>query len=219
MNEPSERAQALPGESCSPIKPAAERPIENKELPASPSAQDRHSRKCRICRHPEREAIEQEYRDWFNPTQIARHYKIPERPLYRHFHAVGLVSSRRENLRMILDRIIERGPQNRVSGNTIIKAIRAQCCLTDGNKWVEPPTHVIFSKDSQPAGEPTQSPVGRSLAPDANNRREPPKESEESFVGRGLGLDIKTGAKRHTNAQNHPQQVFPSPRRQFQAKF
>jgi hypothetical protein len=104
---------------------------------------ERHRRKCKICRHPDLEDIEQDYRDWGRPAQIARRYSIDDRSLYRHLTAVGLAPTRRENLRIILDRILERGAEKKISGSTIIKAVRAHCCLTEGNKWVEPVRQVI----------------------------------------------------------------------------
>jgi hypothetical protein len=138
------------------VVPPSDAPIaENK---AVPHALQRHRRKCQICRHPQREEIEQEYRDWFQPAQIARHYQIDDSALYRHLHAIGLVSSRRENLRMILDRILERGVEQPITGETIIRAVRAQCCLQDGNKWVEPSSRVIYQRE-KPKTKDTKLPI------------------------------------------------------------
>jgi hypothetical protein len=67
--------------------------------------------------------------------------------------AVGPTCVRRESLRIVLDRIIERGAEKPISGNPIIKAVHAQCCLTDDNKWVEPARHVIDSRQELNAKE------------------------------------------------------------------
>jgi hypothetical protein len=115
------------------------------ENKADPVALARHRRKCQVCHHPEREMIEREYRDWFGPLAIARSYGIPERALFRHLEATGLTSSRRKNLRSALERILERGVETEIDGPTIIQAVRAYCCLNDGNKWVEPVKDVTFS--------------------------------------------------------------------------
>jgi len=104
----------------------------------------RHARKCRICRHPDREEIEQEYADWFTIAEIARNYEVDDSALQRHFKAVGLVSRRRENLRIVLDRILERGVQTPVTAGHIIRAVKAQACLTDDNRWLEPERKVIY---------------------------------------------------------------------------
>jgi hypothetical protein len=129
------------GDRC----PAPQGAAKEQASPSHHSALERHRRKCQICGHPELEAIEEDYRDWLNPREIARQYNLPPRALYRHFDAVGLASKRRQNLRRVLDRILERGLQAKVTGNTVIAAVRAQCCLTDDNHWVEPAKHVIRS--------------------------------------------------------------------------
>jgi hypothetical protein len=123
---------------------------ENKEDLGSLSSQERHSRKCQICHHPDREQIEGDFLMWRIPAAIVREYDVPEISLYRHAHAFNLFPLRRENLRLGLDRVIERGAQVEVSGDTIIRAIRAQACLTDDNKWLEPAKHVIFSTQPLP---------------------------------------------------------------------
>jgi hypothetical protein len=120
-------------------------PAENKEHPQNQATDpSRHSRKCSICSHPDRDAMEQDFRDWLRPSRIARRYKVHDKALYRHLHAVGLASARRENLAIVLDRIIERGAETPVSGDTIIRAVRAQCCVTDDGRWVEPARKIIY---------------------------------------------------------------------------
>lgn len=142
MNEPTECNQALPAPPSRANFPGSKSIAENK---ADPVALARHRRKCQVCRHPEREMIEREYRDWFGPLAIARSYGIPERALFRHLEATGLTSSRRKNLRSALERILERGVETEIDGPTIIQAVRAYCCLNDGNEWVEPAKNVSFS--------------------------------------------------------------------------
>lgn len=107
-------------------------------------ANERHSRKCRICRHPDREEIEQEYREWFKASEISRRYRLDDSALHRHLRDMGLIAGRRENLRLVLDRIIGRGAERPVTGGEIIRAVRAQACLTDDNKWIEPAKTVIY---------------------------------------------------------------------------
>jgi hypothetical protein len=43
----------------------------------------------------------------------------------------------------MLDRILESGP-GKVTPQSVIQAIRAYSCLTDDNRWVEPPTRVEY---------------------------------------------------------------------------
>jgi hypothetical protein len=115
----------------------------------SPDAPDpnRHQRKCELCHHPDREAIEEEFVHWHEPYAIGRRYSVSKQSIYRHAHAAGLIAHRRENTRSILERILEQaaGTATRVTGQTVINALRAYTCLTDDGRWVEPPSHVVFS--------------------------------------------------------------------------
>jgi hypothetical protein len=115
-----------------------------------PQASDHHSRKCQICQHPEREMIEHDFLLWRTPRAIIREFDIAERSLYRHAHAKGLFTLRRENLRLTLDRVLERGSQIENTGDTIIRAVRAQACLTDDNRWVEPAKRMIVINETPP---------------------------------------------------------------------
>jgi hypothetical protein len=116
---------------------------------ASTPPLERHQRKCAICHHPEREVIEELFLDWHNPWNIAAGYKLSARSLYRHAHATGLYAARQDSLRPVLDRLLEKVEDAKISGDCIIRAVRAYSCLGADNKWTEPPARVIFS--SQPA--------------------------------------------------------------------
>jgi len=118
---------------------------------ASTPPLERHQRKCAICHHPEREVIEELFVHWHQPYSTANHYKVPARSLYRHAHATGLYLIRQQNLRSVLDRFLERVHDATVSGDSIIRAIRAYSCLTPNNKWIEPPTRVIYSTERRGA--------------------------------------------------------------------
>src|SRR5580704_2028189 len=68
----------------------------------------RHARKCCICRHPRREEIESDFLVWRNPRQIMREYGLAHHAaIYRHAHATGLATRRRENAYSALDSIVE----------------------------------------------------------------------------------------------------------------
>lgn len=88
--------------------------------------------------------MEPEYGDGFTVAEIAREYDVDDSALQRHFKAVGLLSRRRENLRSVLDRILERGVQTPVTASHIIRAVKAHACLTDDNRWVEPERKVTY---------------------------------------------------------------------------
>jgi hypothetical protein len=112
---------------------------------------NRHSRKCSVCNHPERDAIEEEFLDWRSPHAISHDYDVHRKSIYRHAHAMGLFAQRRGNVSSVLEHLIEQAEHAKVTGETIISAIRAFTCLQDDGRWVEPPRRVIYSTERVPA--------------------------------------------------------------------
>ena len=52
---------------------------------------ERHSRKCAICTHPDRQAIEEAFLQQSPNHNIVKDYNLPSlSSLYRHAHATGL---------------------------------------------------------------------------------------------------------------------------------
>jgi hypothetical protein len=148
----------------------------------------RHGRKCNVCNHPDREAIEQAFLHWQSPEKIARAFGIKHHStVYRHAYATGLTTRRSLHTRHALDYIIEQAGVVRVTGDDVIKAIRAACCLTDDGKWVEPPrkciiTHRVASESPSKASA-TSSAVS-SFATPVNGVPEstPPKPTSEQLL-------------------------------------
>ena len=99
-----------------------------------------HERKCSVCSHPDRDLIEEAFVNWGSPHAISCHYQLPSGSLRRHAKAFGLDLRRQGNLRAALDNILERSVGAKVTGETVIRAVRAYTCLTDDNRWIEPPT-------------------------------------------------------------------------------
>ena len=144
-------------------------------------AEERHKRKCLICRHPDREEIEEEFVNWHDVWYLAKEYKISDyRSIYRHARATGLIVRRRENMRQVLDSIIERRP-DRVTADSIIHAIRAYSCLTDDNRWVEPSSRVEFAV-TKPAPQPQHPPR-------SNGANGPLQDAEGGNLIPALGLE------------------------------
>jgi len=107
---------------------------------------DHHSRKCVICRHPDRAAIEEEFVHWGSAWDISRNYELGEyRTVYRHAHATGLTLRRRENLHSVLDIFLEKARGATMSGDSILRAIRAYSCVDSLGRWVDPPTQINHS--------------------------------------------------------------------------
>jgi hypothetical protein len=108
----------------------------------------RHQRKCVVCHHPDLEVIEEEYLHWRDVWKLARQYKIDDyRSIHRHARALGLVQIRRENIFTALDYIVEKSEAAKVTGDTVIRAIRAYSCINEHGQWAEPPARVVFTTE------------------------------------------------------------------------
>jgi hypothetical protein len=119
---------------------------------------ERHSRRCIICHHPEREAIEEEFVHWRAPWKLSQDYKLNDyRTVYRHARAVGLLLQRRERLHSALDAFVESVDDVTFTGDTILRAMRAYSCIDSHGRWTEIPTHVQFSTSNEP--HPPQPPT------------------------------------------------------------
>lgn len=97
-----------------------------------PAAPKRHARKCRVCRHPSRLAIESDFLQWRSPEDIARSYpSLSTSMIYRHVHATGLYLRRFTPLCNGLERILEISPDTVATAHMIIHASRAYSRLPD----------------------------------------------------------------------------------------
>ncbi len=134
----------------------------------------RHSRKCNVCRHPDRGAIEQAFLRWRSPDQIALDYGIADHSsVYRHVHASGLFARRRATLRLALEPLIERACEVRVTAANIVSAVRLYAQLNDSGEWVGPqPAPPV---KSSPASTLASSGNSSSAALPADTRAEAPE--------------------------------------------
>jgi hypothetical protein len=139
---------------------------------------ERHSRRCIICHHPEREAIEEEFVHWRAPWKLAQDYKLDDyRTVYRHARAAGLLLQRRERLHSALDAFVESVDDVTFTGDTILRAMRAYSCIDTHGRWTEIPTQVQFSTSTD--AHPTQpSPRTSNVASDVLDI-DPDEEPEE----------------------------------------
>ena len=147
---------------------------------------ERHSRRCIICHHPDREAIEEEFVHWRAPWKLSQDYKLNDyRTVYRHARAAGLLLQRRERLHSALDAFVESVDDVTFTGDTILRAMRAYSCIDSHGRWTEIPTQVQFSTstDPQPPQPPTRpSNVGSDVIdidPDPDSDEEPEEDAEE----------------------------------------
>jgi len=126
--------------------------------PDSPYSFGRHTRKCTICNHPDREAIEQEFLRWYAPQDIARDHDIPyASAIYRHAHATGLFERRRATIRLALEPLIEQATGVIATADSVVRAIRTYAQLNDAGQWVNAPSHVVHHVVHVAPGTPTPS--------------------------------------------------------------
>ncbi|MGB9242607.1 MAG: hypothetical protein WCC03_04585 [Candidatus Acidiferrales bacterium] len=135
--------------------------------PLLPPDFSRHARRCCICSHPDRDAIEGDFIRWHSVELIAREYKIATRKsIYRHAHCTGLFAWRRRVLEGILENA-EHVPL--VSSGVIVRAARIYAHLDENGNWFEP-AHTNFTFTA-PAS--SLSPLGSNLL--ANSARAKPR--------------------------------------------
>lgn len=100
---------------------------------------DRHTRKCAVCNHAQRDDIEDDFLQWDEPVAIVDEYELPSRSsLFRHAKATGLLARRNQNLRGVAERIMEFVSSSDVSGNTVLRAMRIYASITEDGQWREP---------------------------------------------------------------------------------
>jgi hypothetical protein len=117
----------------------------------------RHSRKCSVCKHPDREAIEHEFLRWRSPEDIAEEYGIADHSyIYRHVHATGIFARRRKSIRLALEPLLEHASTVKVTASAIISALRLYTQINEAGEWIRPAkTGIIhhFSDSSAPVSE------------------------------------------------------------------
>ena len=117
----------------------------------------RHSRKCSLCRHREREAIERDFLSWQSPDQIVEDYGIADHSsIYRHAHATGLFDRRAQTIRLALGPIVERAMTVELTANSVVRAIELLARLNADGRLTPPVTHVIH-QSSRSAASPAEA--------------------------------------------------------------
>jgi hypothetical protein len=166
-------------------------------------ALERHKARCRICRHPRREEIEEDFLDWSSPRELAEAYELPDfRSIYRHANAFNLYDLRRRNIQRATDRIIERVADVDVNAWAIVAAIRIT--LNEERKWLDC-VHRLIHQDlrgetpSTPAQTEARSMPERFRAelpshdsPPREPKEPEPSSSPEQLSGNEKSADIPT---------------------------
>jgi hypothetical protein len=100
----------------------------------------RHARRCCVCLHPDRDAIEGDFIRWRSPELIAREYKLANRTsIYRHAHCTGLFAWRRRELGRVLEGMLENAEHIPLeASDAIVRAARVYAHLDENGNWFEP---------------------------------------------------------------------------------
>ena len=171
MSSSSTRVPASGDQAAAPSQPSEAQPTEPQaslgKIPSfihHPPDLARHRRKCSICRHPERETIEDLFIHWHSPNTIANYFddtaddaedagdesanrlRITWVAIYRHAYAVGLDEVRRRNLRFAFEHILEQAGDITPTSASIMAAARAYAaCVNGTGQWNDPPKQVIVT--------------------------------------------------------------------------
>jgi hypothetical protein len=97
----------------------------------------RHASNCKMCRHPERQQIEQAFIDWRSPAKIAQEFRIDRSSIYRHARALNLYRPRGRNLRAALEYFIEQASEIRPNASAVVAAMQAYAKINARGEWVE----------------------------------------------------------------------------------
>jgi hypothetical protein len=148
--------RASKGCSSSPLYPEKPTAWASKGLPPDFA---RHARRCSVCSHPDRDAIEGDFIRWRSPELIAKDYKIPDRAsIYRHVHSTGLFAWRKRELGRVLEGILESSEHLPLeSADVIIRAARIYSHLDEQGNWFDPPRTTFLFTGPAPAFYPLES--------------------------------------------------------------
>ena len=104
------------------------------------AALNRHKGQCTICLHAQCKEIEAAFVAWESPEKIAAEFGLGHRTsVYRHAKVFGLNLRRQQNIRVPLERIIERAgdPALHVTGATVVQAIAVYGKLNAQGQLIE----------------------------------------------------------------------------------
>ena len=97
----------------------------------------RHEAQCHVCKHAQREEIEQDFLTWKSPDKIAETFGVSRDSIYRHARAFDLLEPRRRNVRFALERIIERAGEVEVNANAVVSAVAAYSKINTNGQWID----------------------------------------------------------------------------------
>jgi len=106
-------------------------------MAAKKISEERHASQCSVCRHPQRDVIEEKFVDWVSQSQIIREHKLSRVALWRHAKATGLFIRRDSNIRTALSRFIERCSRVKPTAAALVAAVVAYSKIDSSGHTLE----------------------------------------------------------------------------------
>jgi hypothetical protein len=177
------------------LRPAAPR---KQSQPKSQTEIDlaRHERRCSVCHHPERDAIEEAFLQWRSVRSIDIDFE-PEggrTAIYRHARALKLFKQRNLSLRSSLEFVIEQAEHVMPTAEGLVKAIRAYTRINDAGECIDTPTTHIVKVMPMVDPEPRNVTNSASVYPD-NGRAYPACPDAGRDAGRVPGSNEESASK------------------------
>ena len=150
--------------------------------PATPPDFSRHPRRCAICSHPDRDAIEGDFIRWRSPDRIAREYNLPDRAsVYRHAHYANLFQRRKREVARVLESFLESADSCPIeAADMIIRATRLYVRINEHGDWTEAPRTQYLITGSMDPTEPSDAPAAPPRAKRARTAARPHRGSRKS---------------------------------------
>lgn len=93
---------------------------------------------CRVCRHPQREAIEADFVRWKTLREIQVSFGVPKDSVARHARARDLEERRSRNVRGALVRVVEKGIETaEVTSASLVAAATALAKLGEDDRLTD----------------------------------------------------------------------------------
>jgi hypothetical protein len=220
------RSAQVADDSQQPQQPAPGRP----PVPRTRAKMGPHTRRCNVCRHPQRKDIEEEFLRWRSPDRIAQDYKIPDHSsIYRHVHATGIFARRRKAVRAALEPIIECAQYVKVTSSSLVKAVHAYAHINEFGEWVNHPTqhtvivqHINVSEksDTSATSEPPSPAAAPPVAhPATKDSPSPPPGNPEGSDASAPAVSLNSTGMKSTQLNRQIQEVehVPTPSKQRKA--
>ena len=166
---------------------------------SAPPDFSRHPRRCAICSHPDRDAIEGDFIRWLSPDQIAGDYHLPDRvSVYRHAHYAGLFQRRKREVARVLESLLESADSCPIeAADMIIRATRLYVRINEHGEWTEAPrTQYLFT--GRP--DPTEPPERHPAAP-PTSQNVAPLPARKTHIGASRQSDFRCARTRPPQAQ------------------